>query len=413
MDKASQPESKDLSTLERHGLFLPDTDIFEIDLVQKAKDIWDGRRLIMIFIASFLVFGYFHTKYGPTEYTSTSALIQESEGASVGDFGSSFLRSLTGLNIQSGGSGNMSAVATGRAPLPVTLYPRIISSTEFQKELIYTEFEFSNLDSTMTLINYHQNFNEPPLRDKVYSLAGNMTIFLPFQIYDWGKGLIRSAWRTISGVFVSEESSDNESQDNEQMVDVISDDRLQNVSKEESAVMTWLTPRITLTSSGGVMEVATTLPDPKAAALVNAMLIEYIQEYITEYRVEKATQNLEATLERYELAKERYEEAQTALAEYRDQNINITTESAQIREQRLSNEASLRFNIYNSISQEVEQARMIRQQQIPVFNTLEKPNVPSAPSTGTSPLLMVFSGVLGLFFGVGIVLVRSFFGSSQ
>jgi uncharacterized protein involved in exopolysaccharide biosynthesis len=171
--------------------------------------------------------------------------------------------------------------------------------------------------------------------------------------------------------------------------------------------MTWLTPRISLTSSGGVMSISTRMPDPLAAALINAHLIDYIQEYITDYRIEKARQNLDATLERYEMAKERYEQARYELAEFRDQNVQISTQVARIEEQRLSNEASLRSNIYNSVAQEVEQARMVLQQQMPVFNQLEKPNIPSAPSTGSSPLIMVFLGLLGFFTGAALILIKS------
>lgn len=382
-------------------------DIIEIDLWAKAKTIWEGRRTILITVIVSLAAAYFHTEYGPVEYTSMASVIQESEGASVGDFGSSFLRSLTGMNFQ-GGGGDLSAAATGRAPLPVSLYPQIVSSTEFQKELIYTELEFSNLDSTITLYEYYHEVSEPALRDRVYSLISDMTIYLPFTIYDWTKDAFRGMRNSLAGFWSDDDKSKQVTvRTQEETPDIIDDSRLQSVTKEEMAVIMWLRLRISLASSGGIMEISTTLPDPKGAAVVNAILVEYIQDYITNYRIEKAQQNLEAVLNQYEEAKQRYERAQYELAEFRDQNVNLSTNQAQIEESRLSNEASLRFNVYNSIAQEVEQARMVVQQQIPVFNTLEKPNIPTAPSTGSSPLLMAFSGILGFFGGVVLVLLRN------
>ncbi|MDR9366402.1 MAG: Wzz/FepE/Etk N-terminal domain-containing protein [Balneolaceae bacterium] len=381
-------------------------DIIEIDLYEKVKVIWDSRITIIFFMVVFLGIGYFHAEYGPVEYTSTSSLIQESEGASVGDFGSSFLSSLTGMNIRSGGGGNMSAVATGRAPLPVSLYPPIINSTEFQKELIHTEVEFSTLDTTITLREYFHDHKEVSLREKVYDLVMKMTIYLPETVYDWLRKLFRNAKQSFLSFFQND-NIEKESNSTEANLESIEDPRLQSVTSEESAVIEWLKLRIGLTSDGGIMVITATLPDPKAAALINAELVEYIQEYITDYRIKKAKQNLNDTLERYELAKKRYEEAQYELAKYRDENINVSTQTASIQEDRLSNEASLRFDIYNSIAQEVEQARMVLQQQIPVFNPLEKPNIPSSSSTGSSPLLLVFSGVLGFFAGTGLVLIRN------
>ncbi|NBC64706.1 MAG: hypothetical protein GVY07_03435, partial [Bacteroidetes bacterium] len=365
-DREELNENK-LAKSESHQKF-HSLDIIEIDLYEKAKDIWNGRMTIFLFLIFFLGIGFFHAEFGPVEYTSTSSLIQESEGASVGDFGSSFLSSLTGMNIRSGGSGNLSAVATGRAPLPVSLYPPIINSTDFQKKLIYTEVEFSTQDTTITLFDYFHNYRVPSIREEVYEIVSNMTIYLPQTFFNWLYDLFEKP------------SSADESETSE----VIEDSRVQSITSSERGVIEWLKLRITLASDGGILQISTSLPDPKAAALINAELVEHIQQYITDYRIRKAKQNLEDTLERYEIAKERYEEAQYRLAKYRDENINVSSETANIAEERLSNEASLRFNIYNSIAQEVEQARMILQQQIPVFNPLEKPNVPSSPSTGSS-----------------------------
>lgn len=393
MDIGSQiEESKEVE--EDSKSLLHSNDIVEIDLTEKAQNLWDHKQLILCFIGFFLAIGYFHSEYGPTEYSSVTSLIQESEGASVGDFGSSFLSSLTGINIPRSGSNNMSAVATGRAPLPASLYPRIITSTEFQKELIYANLTFSELDTSINLVEYRSEFSEPAFRDKVYDMIGKFTIYLPYTIYDWLTG----AWNYS---VKSNDAPEIEDQD------IISDTRLQNITPEERAVMEWLELQILISSEGGIMDITTTLQDPMAAALVNAHLVEYIEEYIKDYRSQKARQNLEATLERYEVVKERYEEAQNDLAEFLDGNINLSTETARLEQERLSNEENLRSTIYNQVSQEVEQARMVLQQQIPVFNILEKPDIPTSPSSGSSPLILVISGLLGLFLGVGFVLIRS------
>jgi capsular polysaccharide biosynthesis protein len=411
MDKGTQIEEK--KEVESNSEFLlHSSDIVEIDLTEKAKALWDERRLILCFIGVFLAIGYFHTEYGPTEYTSTTSLIQESEGSSVGDFGSSFLSSLTGINIPRSGSNNMSAVATGRAPLPASLYPRIITSTEFQKELIYTDFKFSSLDTTINLVEYRSKFAEPSLREKVYDLVGKFTIFLPYTMYDWAKSAWSEVYEGVQSLWSGSESGNSNRTSEISEQDIASNERLQSVTPEERSVMGWLEMKILISSEGGVMDITTTLQDPMAAALINAHLVEYIEEYIKEYRSQKARQNLEATLERFEIVKDRYQEAQRNLAKFRDENINISTQTASLEEERLSNEENLRSTIYNQVAQEVEQARMVLQQQIPVFNVLEKPDVPTSPSSGSSPLLLVISGLLGLFLGIGFVFIRSAYRST-
>ena len=412
MDKGRQiEEQKEVKT--NSESLLHSNDIVEIDLIEKAKTLWDEKRLILCFIGVFLAIGYFHTEYGATEFSSVTSLIQESEGASVGDFGSSFLSSLTGLNIPRSGSSNMSAVATGRAPLPASLYPRIITSTDFQKELIYTDLKFSTLDTTINLVEYRSEFSEASFRDKIYGVVGKFTIFLPYTLYDWVKSTWNMVWGGVQSLWSDPESENSNNRSEIDQQDVVADDRLQSVTPEEKAVMAWLEMQILITNEGGIMDITTTLQDPMAAALVNAHLVEYIEEYIKENRSQKARQNLEATQERYEIAKQRYEEAQDDLAEFLDGNINLSTETARLEQERLSNEENLRSTIYNQVSQEVEQARMVLQQQIPVFNVLEKPDVPTAPSSGSSPLLLVISGLLGLFLGVGFVLIQSAYNSTK
>src|SRR5690625_6683695 len=83
--------------------------------------------------------------------------------------------------------------------------------------------------------------------------------------------------------------------------------------------------RVTLETSGGLINISTQLPDPKAAALTNALVVEKIQEYITDYRLEKARQNLAAIQNQEEEARQRYEQADLELALFLDQNINLST----------------------------------------------------------------------------------------
>src|SRR5690625_5880799 len=114
--------------------------------------------------------------------------------------------------------------------------------------------------------------------------------------------------------------------------------------------------RFTRETSGGLINISTQLPDPKAAALTNALVVEKIQEYITDYRLEKARQNLAAIQNQEEEARQRYEQADLELALFLDQNINLSTNVAETRVQYLQNQRNLRFNVYNSLAQEVEQA---------------------------------------------------------
>lgn len=368
----------------------------EVDLVELSKKLWSGRRTILIIMAVFTCLGVFHYLFGATEYQSTAILIQESEGAESA--GSDLLQRLGGNFGLSGVGSSVMATARGYSPPPVYLYPSIVNSSEFQSELINKDIEFSQLGRTMTLYEYFTEVHEPPFREQVYSFVRNYTIRLPFTLYRGVRNLFRSSGNTEEG---------NLELDQETVEEL--DDRLLSATRSEMGVINNIRERITIQFETGLTTVSSTLPDPKAAALMNAFLIERIQEYMTDYRVEKARQNLEFVQDQHSLARERYEEAQYALARYQDQNINLTSATAETELEHLQDQRNLRFNVYNSLSEQVEQARLTLQQQTPVFNILEKPNIPSGAYTGASNLILVFSIVLGLFVGIGWVLIRDTF----
>lgn len=378
--------------------------LIEIDLSQKAEELWKGRKTIMVITGFFFALGLFHYIFTPEQYTSTATLIQEVESGATFDGGSAFLRSLTGGSFQSGG-GNLSAAATGRAPLPATMYPIILHSTDFQKDLIYRDIEFMLSDTTMTLYDYYDDYYKPPFRDRVYSLTSDLTIFLPYTLYKWARSGLNDLRRGLRSL--GADDADDGEDEIAEMQPVELDSRIMSVTREEVSVINRMRLQTTIDIAGGLITLTTTLPDPKAAAMVNAILLERIQEYITDYRVEKARLNLEAINRQLEEARLRYEEAQNELAEYQDQNLNLTTNVAQTRVQHLQNQRNIRFNVYNSIAQEVEQARMVLEQQIPVFNVLEKPDLPRTSATGSSNLQLVFSIILGVFFGMGWVLLKN------
>lgn len=383
--------------------------VVEIDLLEKAQQIWEGRKTIIFISSIFFVFGLFHYTFAPEEYLSTATLIQEAESGGSIQGGGGFLQSLAGgLSIQNNAN-SLSAAARGRAPLPVSLYPIIVSSTDFQKDLIHRDVGFSDPDTTISLFEYYQDSYEEPFRTQVYSFVGDMTIFLPITLFDATRKSLRSIWSRIknSDRNVSEAEDETDDHSMNDSLQSITESRIQVLSGPERGVIAKMNMNISLSADGGLTTINVTMPDGLAAANVNAVLVEKLQEYITEYRIEKARQNLEAIRQQEDEARLRYENAQMELANFEDQNINLSTNVAQTRVEHLRNQRNLRFQVYNSIAQEVEQARMSLEQQIPLFNILEKPNLPQTPATSSSRLVLVFSILIGLFTGISVVLFKN------
>lgn len=344
----------------------------EIDLLELVEMIWKGRKTIVVFVAVFFTLGLFHFLTGPEEYQSEAILLQESQPQT-----SQNMRLLQ----QFGGFGGAGGAMNDPGTLSANLYPRIIESVEFQHNLLLQSVEFESLGREMMLYEYFNEIYEEPFRNRVYRGFRNYTIGLPITIYRVVRNLFRS----------QEEMAPNfEIEENGEILVLNSFVRRALSQMRERTSVEFEESFITVTSR---------LPDPKAAAEINAILIAQIQEYVINYRSEKARQNLEFVEQMYREVEERYEESQRALAQFQDENRGQMTAIARIEAERLQNERNLTFSLYNNLAQRLEDARLRLQEETPVFSQLQKPNLPHSP-VSSSPLVVIASILLGGFMGV-------------
>ena len=339
----------------------------EIDLLELAKTIWSKRIFIVKVVALGAVIGVFAALLSPKEYKSTATLMPEYSTESQGG-ASSLLRQYGGLLGVSGGS-----YASNSNAIRVDLYPNIVQSTNFQLKLMDQPFYFSDINQEATLFDYYTELNSPG----VLGVIKSYTIGLPGKIL----GAIlpkKELMTTVPG------------EANESMV--------LNLSKEEFEVISTLRQKITATldEESGIVSVSVTLPDNVAAAAVTEYTIKELTEYLTEYRTEKVLRDLTFVEEQLATAEARFEEAQLTLAEFRDSNQGMLSARAQTEEQRLNSEYQIAFNLYNSLTQQYEEAKLKVQEETPVFKTLEAVQVPLQDETSGAMILIVFIMLSGI-----------------
>ena len=149
------------------------------------------------------------------------------------------------------------------------------------------------------------------------------------------------------------------------------------------------------------------MEDPLVAAQVASFAIKELTNYLIDYRTEKLVMDLEYTKEQLNKARLRFEDAQINLAKFRDSNQGILTASARTEEQRLDSEYSIAFNLYNTLTQQYEVAKLELQEETPLFKTLEPVQVPlNDEASGFNTLIMFI--FLSLFGAVGWIVLRVF-----
>jgi uncharacterized protein involved in exopolysaccharide biosynthesis len=353
----------------------------EIDLMDLVDKFWRGRKTILKTLALFFVLGLFVALVSIEEYTSEVKLLPENQqGITLGGLG--------GLAEQFGFSS--SNIQSGET-LSANVYPSIIQSNIFLQELMRYKVQVPETSQLITLEEYFSEYQKSSLISKV----AKYTVMLPFTIKNW---LSSSGGDTPTSV--------DRTMGNQDKLE-----RLVRMSEREWGILRNMRNRIEISqdTETGVVSVSVKMQDPVIAADVADQVVQMLSEYITEKRTEKTRQDVEFIEERFEEARKRFEAAQQELAAFNDANRGQLTAMARTEEQLLQSQYNLAFNIYNSLAERLEEARIKLQEETPVINVLEPAAVPDRKSEPQRTFILAVFIIIGMIIGSGIIFLRPFY----
>ena len=183
---------------------------------------------------------------------------------------------------------------------------------------------------------------------------------------------------------------------------------IQTFTVSEWAMIKNLRNRVSVTHEveTGVIYVEAKMPDPILAAQIASQVVDFLIQYITDYRTEKMRKDVEFIEQRLIEAKSNFEEAQRALASYTDRQRSTRRALDNVDQQRLENEFSIAFNVYNTMAQRLEEAKIRLQEVTPVVSILDPPAVPEQRSEPMRLRILATFLLAGLAAGVAIVYLK-------
>lgn len=346
----------------------------EIDVSILLLTIWNGRKLILKTIGVFIILGLLIAIFSPKEYSTSIKLMPEtSQNMDLG--------SLSGLASQFGLGGVSSSTLEGGALSP-ELYPTIVTSISFIKDLMDFNIYLAKEDSTMSVFNYITNYRSFSLA----SLIKKVTVKLPYTIINVFKE------KRVVPAYGKQEGA------------------ILYLTYEEWEVYEDLLSRISfdIDSRSGIVTMSVKIQDEYLAAVIANKIKDSLLEYLVDYKTEKTRTTLEFVEEQLQDATNRFEKTQEALAIYRDQNQGIQTQLVQTVEQRLVSEYDLAFKVYSAMAQKRDEMQLKLQENTPIVKILQPAFIPKEKSSPRRGLIMIMSTILGAFFGVFVVLGREF-----
>jgi uncharacterized protein involved in exopolysaccharide biosynthesis len=301
------------------------------------------------------------------EYESIAKVLPESttNGGLSGSLGGlSSLAGLAGINIGNG--------QTGGDILTPGLYPNIIQSSPFLRELISQKLYNPKKKSWGTVKDYlNQDNTNAPLK-----------FFTEKQ-----SGINTDKIKPINGI-----SSD---------LLVLSPAESNAIGQLKTAI------KIETDKKSPAILISAKFTDPLVAANMTSLIQNQLTKYVIQYRTEKSRKEMQFLQARQNEARKRYDLALFTHSNYKDQNRNVFKYVARDQEKKLQYEVDLAFNIYSTLSSQLTEAKIKVQKETPLFKILEPAQVNESKVSPNRILITMGA----MFFGLFISLIYVFFKS--
>lgn len=330
----------------------------EIDLIELAQKVWAERKLVFKACGIAALIGLVVAFSIPKEYTTEVMLAPESATRSGGG-SMGALAAMAGINL---------GANSGEDALSPELYPDIVKSIPFLLELFDVKVTDQKAKIDTTLYAYLDKHQRAPWWSAVMSA--------PFKALGWTMSLFKDKPEEKVG-----------------KADPF------KLTIDEARVADVLSKRISVSidKKTGVTTLSVTMQDPLISASLTDTVMHCLQNYITDYRTNKARHDLAFTEKLYKEAKADYTDAQKKYATFVDANQNIILLSYRAEQERLQNEMNLAYSVYTQVSQQLQMSKAKVQEITPVYTVVQPASVPLRAAKPNKIMILI-----GFIFLAGV-----------
>ena len=344
----------------------------EIDLIVIGRNVWKERKIIRNTTLVAAVIGLLFAVLTPTEYSSSTTIVPQSSKSTTKLGGLSSLAAMAGFNLDLTG---------GTETLSPLVYPQIVNSVPFQLDLMNSTFHFSEVDHPVSLYEYYVEIARPDL----LTFLSTYTIELPGQLMLLLKGDPDKNRKNNPGDPIS-------------------------LTRKQEKMRKLLANQVTLSVEElGFLTLQASFHEASLSAQVANQARNLLQEYITRYKIKKASDQLAFVDARYNEKKKEFEKIQEQLALFKDQNKNVTSALVATQEDRLQSQYTIALSVYNELAKQLEQAKIQVKEETPVFSVLEPAVVPQLRTKPKRAVILLLSLFIGSIAGIGIVFGKHYF----
>ena len=352
-----------------------------IDIMALVKQLWDGRKTIIIWTCAFIVLGFVAALTMKRTYAVSTVMVPQLSSSKSSSLSS--LASLAGFDL---------GTSSSSSELSPLIYPQIVSSVPFRLELMNTPIHYAKCDTAISMYDYSlSDYAKPGPVGQVFGAIKKYTIGLP--------GVILSAIRPKKEPIVLPGGEGEGSDAAKPLV----------INEDEEKVLKALAQNVTLAvdKKEGYVTLNVTGSEPIQTAELAMVAQQLLQREITRFRVEKSQNELDYIQARYDEIKKETESYQDQLARANDRAQNVASSRDDMERVRIQNKYNISNSIYSELAKQLEQGKMQVKKDTPVFTVVQPITVPTQASNSRAKTLIVwtfFGGVLGC----GLVLGKNY-----
>lgn len=344
----------------------------EIDIMKYVRRVFRNWKTILVWACAGVIAGFAIAVSLPKTFTVHSILAPEFKSRTS----SSSLSSLASL-------AGVSSLATGNtdAVYPY-IYPDLIASEPF----------IVNLLSMPVEIKHHKELVSTDLYDYLRN----------YQKHPWWSAVLSLPARVVGGLKSLVLSSDKEdgadcppSEINPAQLTLA---QATIVKAVKSSI------KVAVDKKTYVVNLDVSMQDPVVAKDLSELVIANLKSSVTEYRTEKARDDMEYYAKICDEAKANYYTAQRKYASFVDSHQGGVLKSTQVEEQRLQTEMSQSREIYTNLYRQYQSAEAKVQECVPVFFEVRPPTVPLKGFPSRSKVLLTIT-LLSILLGAVYVMI--------
>lgn len=339
----------------------------KVDYTAVLKEIWKRRKLFYFTIPATFIISSLYIICIPREYRSETKVAPEtgstSQNGMLGSIASSF-----GVDL--------SDMESSDAITPL-IYPELLEDNRFIADLFGIRLKSSDGKIDTDLYTYVKKYQEYPWWTKCMA---------------WVKALFTQADEQ-NGVKADEYNP-------------------YVLPKKENDIVEFIRQslKVSVDKKTGVITINTQAQDPLICKTIADSVREHLQQFIIEYRTNKARTDYDYYHKLAIDAKRDYERARQLYGTFADANTEIILQSVKSKQDDLENDMQLKFNTYSTLNTQLQAARAKIQERTPAFILVKGASMPIRPA---SPKRMIF--VLGMsllaFFCTSAYILRDILAS--